>query len=319
MTDVPSETDLSGYATETYVNNAVFSGNYNDLSNKPSIPSLSGYATETYENTAVSNLVASAPSALDTLNELALALGEDSNFSTTITNALANKANTSDIPSAYVLPIATYTSLGGIKISNTQQSTGANSVTSTPNRTYAVQRDSSQRAVVNVPWVSSSGGSSYSLPTAAATVKGGITTNYSTDANQRNYAVKMSGTNAYVNVPWTDNNTVYTLPTATSSSLGGIKIGYTENGKNYPVKLTSGKAYVNVPWENTVYTLPTAGNATLGGITTNYNTNVPSRNYAVQMSGTNAYVNVPVPAADAQNLGGVKVTFTNGNLYISTT
>ena len=83
--------------------------------------------------------------------------------------------------------------------------------------------------------------------------------------------------------------------------------------------MTSGKAYVNVPWENTVYTLPTAGNATLGGITTNYNTNVPSRNYAVQMSGTNAYVNVPVPAADAQNLGGVKVTFTNGNLYISTT
>ena len=45
-----------------------------------------GYATTSYVNTAVSNLVASAPAALDTLNELAAALGDDANFSTTIAN-----------------------------------------------------------------------------------------------------------------------------------------------------------------------------------------------------------------------------------------
>jgi len=39
--------------------------------------------------------------------------------------------------------------------------------------------------------------------------------------------------------------------TATSSTLGLVKIGYTENGKNYPVKLNSGKMYVNVPWIDT--------------------------------------------------------------------
>ena len=41
---------------------------------------------------AISALVDSSPAALDTLKELATALGNDANFSTTITNALANKA-----------------------------------------------------------------------------------------------------------------------------------------------------------------------------------------------------------------------------------
>lgn len=49
-------------------------------------------ATTEFVSTAVSNLVASAPAALNTLNELSLALGNDANFSTTITNALAAKA-----------------------------------------------------------------------------------------------------------------------------------------------------------------------------------------------------------------------------------
>ena len=46
----------------------------------------STYATETYVGTAVSNLVGAAPSTLDTLNELATALGNDANFATTIAN-----------------------------------------------------------------------------------------------------------------------------------------------------------------------------------------------------------------------------------------
>ena len=46
--------------------------------------------------------------------------------------------------------------------------------------------------------------------------------------------------------------TSYTLPQATDNALGGVKIGYSENGKNYPVKLnTSGQMYVNVPWTST--------------------------------------------------------------------
>ncbi|NBR26244.1 MAG: hypothetical protein EBU08_21155, partial [Micrococcales bacterium] len=50
-------------------------------------------ASTAFVRTAISNLVASAPSTLDTLNELAAALGNDANFSTSITNSLAGKAN----------------------------------------------------------------------------------------------------------------------------------------------------------------------------------------------------------------------------------
>lgn len=49
------------------------------------------YATQSFVNTAIANLVATSPAALDTLNELAAALGNDPNFAATITAALSNK------------------------------------------------------------------------------------------------------------------------------------------------------------------------------------------------------------------------------------
>jgi len=49
-------------------------------------------ATTAFVGTAVSNLVASAPATLDTLNELATALGNDASFSTTISNSIGLKA-----------------------------------------------------------------------------------------------------------------------------------------------------------------------------------------------------------------------------------
>jgi hypothetical protein len=49
------------------------------------------YATETYVGTAISNLVDSSPAALNTLNELAAALGDDPNFATTVTDSIAAK------------------------------------------------------------------------------------------------------------------------------------------------------------------------------------------------------------------------------------
>lgn len=52
---------------------------------------ITGWASETYVNTAVSNLVDAAPATLDTLNELAAALGDDANFSTTVTTAIGTK------------------------------------------------------------------------------------------------------------------------------------------------------------------------------------------------------------------------------------
>lgn len=67
-------------------------------------------ATTAFVSTAVSNLVNTAPSTLDTLNELATALGNDANFSTTITTSISGKVSKSggDIISASsstVIPI----------------------------------------------------------------------------------------------------------------------------------------------------------------------------------------------------------------------
>jgi hypothetical protein len=62
------------------------------LNNKLEAASLSGYATETYVGTAVSNLVDGAPDLLNTLNEIAAAINDDANYTTTITTALGTKA-----------------------------------------------------------------------------------------------------------------------------------------------------------------------------------------------------------------------------------
>lgn len=52
-----------------------------------------GLATTSYVDTSISNLIDAAPVALDTLNELAAALGDDANFATTVTNSLSDKAS----------------------------------------------------------------------------------------------------------------------------------------------------------------------------------------------------------------------------------
>ena len=57
------------------------------------IPDVSGFVTSSDVADAVADLVDSAPSTLDTLNELAAALGDDPNFATTITTALGNKVD----------------------------------------------------------------------------------------------------------------------------------------------------------------------------------------------------------------------------------
>ena len=70
-------------------------------------------ATTAYVETAVSNLVDSAPGTLNTLNELAAALGDDASFSTTVTNSIATKA-----------PLASPTFTGTVTVPATIARTG---------------------------------------------------------------------------------------------------------------------------------------------------------------------------------------------------
>ena len=65
--------------------------------NKPNIPSITGLATEQYVDTAVAGIVNSAPETLDTLNELATALGNDPNFATTIAGQIGEKVSKTEL------------------------------------------------------------------------------------------------------------------------------------------------------------------------------------------------------------------------------
>lgn len=55
------------------------------------IQSLSGYATESYVVSKIAATIDSAPEALNTLNELAAALGDDPNFATTVATQIGTK------------------------------------------------------------------------------------------------------------------------------------------------------------------------------------------------------------------------------------
>jgi hypothetical protein len=95
----------SGYAQANASNNLATSGYIqanaaNNLAqasyNKANSISFTGYATETYVNNAVANLVNSAPTTLDTLKELSDALGADANFATTVATNIGNVNNKSN-------------------------------------------------------------------------------------------------------------------------------------------------------------------------------------------------------------------------------
>ena len=88
LTDYPKKSDLAKVAT---------SGDYTDLINTPTIPSIEGLATETYVQNKIAEVVNSAPGTLDTLDELAQALGDDPNFATTMATELGKKANKADL------------------------------------------------------------------------------------------------------------------------------------------------------------------------------------------------------------------------------
>lgn len=118
------------------------SGNYNDLSNKPTIPTK-----------------------LPTPNVLT--------FTGAVTGTWdGSAAKTVNIPSgsSYTLPLASNSTRGGIKLSSSTQGGTPNGITTTSGRTYAVQVNNSEQAVVNVPWTDTT----YTLPTASASTLGGV-------------------------------------------------------------------------------------------------------------------------------------------------
>lgn len=129
------------------------------------------------------------------------------------------------------------------------------------------------------------------IPVATSSTIGGIkitgnalgssvTINNASNTTGKYYPVQItSAGTAVVNVPWSNS---YTLPTASSSTLGGIKVtgnalgssvtinsASTTAGKYYPVQITHDKrAVVNVPWTGSSSTSATTPVTTLAANTT---------------------------------------------------
>jgi len=111
LTSVPAQsfasltskpTTIAGYGITD-----AFDGAYGSLTGAPTIPSLGNdFVDSAYVTTQVNAVIDAAPGALNTLNELAAALGDDANFSTTITNQIATKIDSADaiaiVDSSYV-------------------------------------------------------------------------------------------------------------------------------------------------------------------------------------------------------------------------
>jgi len=104
----------------------------------------------------------------------------------------------------------------------------------------------------------------------------------------------------------------YSLPLSSSSTRGGVKIGFSESGKNYPVELDSSeKMFVNVPWvdtntdTNTTYSAGT--HLALSGTTFNLNLGVADK---VVNIGHNSTSNEGEIILDTSVAGSPQISFT---------
>lgn len=158
-------------------------------------------------------------------------------------------------------------------------------------------------------WTEIGAGGITSIPQASSSALGGIKIGYSD--NGRNYAVELdSSGKAYVNVPWTDTNTIYNVATTSAnglmsssdkSKLDGIQAG--ADAVSFSRSLSSGTKIgtININGVNTNIYAPTAGepveygvatSATLGLVRIGYPES--GKNYPVELNSSNQmYVNVP--------------------------
>jgi len=145
---------------------------------------------------------------------------------------------------------ATSSVLGLIELFNdTVQTVAANAVTTTASRTYGLQLDSNDRAVVNVPWTDNNTTYSQATTSALGLVQLGVaatnaTVQTATTTAGRFYHVgAQADGKLYVNVPWvdTDTNTTYTAGTN-----GGLTLDSTAFRMTYPLFVQSSQPTTTV-------------------------------------------------------------------------
>lgn len=292
-----------------------FQGKYNgkqieQLLDKANDIDLSKYALKTDNAPTATKLQAARTIALSgaVTGSVSSDFGSNITISTTLANFDASKitSGTIDIDrlpkAALERMVVVADDTARFKLTTATAQVGDTVKVTATNKMYLVKDDSklnteagyepyTASSASSVPWSGVTGKpSTFAPPTAAASTLGGVKVGYTTSGKNYKLQVDASG-NAFVNVPWTDNNTTYNQ--ATADTLGLVKIGYSSSGKNYAVSLDSnGKMYVNVPWtdNNTTYAQATSDN--LGLVKIGYSAN--GKNYPVELDGSGKmYVNVP--------------------------
>tara|TARA_B100001057_G_C22670141_1_gene879507 strand:+ start:20 stop:901 length:882 start_codon:yes stop_codon:yes gene_type:complete len=109
--------DLTNLSASSLTSGTVPSARLDSVATQTAGNNSTKIANTEFVSTAVSNLVDSSPDALNTLNELASALGDDANFSTTVTNSLATKLTSSSSLDASNLT-GTASAINGSNITN---------------------------------------------------------------------------------------------------------------------------------------------------------------------------------------------------------
>lgn len=178
---------------------------------------------------------------------------------TTSSNGLMSSSDKTKLNglSNYTLPAATTGTLGGVRIGYSE--TGQN---------YPVELNASNQMYVNVPWQNTTYTYKGGTNSFTVTPSNGSAQTVNITPSINNATASTAGLMSPSDKTKLDGLHNYTLPVATDTDLGGVKIGYTENGRNYPVELDSNnKMYVNVPWVSSSITYTFTG-AEMGFIAT---------------------------------------------------
>lgn len=292
-----------------------FQGKYNgkqieQLLDKANDIDLSKYALKTDNAPTATKLQAARTIALSgaVTGSVSSDFGSNITISTTLANFDASKitSGTIDIDrlpkAALERMVVVADDTARFKLTTATAQVGDTVKVTATNKMYLVKDDSklnteagyepyTASSASSVPWSGVTGKpSTFAPPTSSAAVLGGIKVGYTTSGKNYKVQVDSSG-NAFVNVPWTDNNTTYNQ--ATADTLGLVKIGYSSSGKNYAVSLDSnGKMYVNVPWTDNNTTYAQATSDKLGLVKIGYS--ATGKNYPVVLDDSGKmYVNVP--------------------------